>query len=435
MASILVCATPAHGHIAAVLPVARHLHGAGHDVRFLTGRRYADRVRAAGIEFLPLPEEADLDLDDVDEAFPERAALKPIPQLRFSLTELFIRPALAQVRAIEAAHAERPVDVVVTEMMFIGAAALVRRPRAERPAVLTLGIAPLAARDPDVAPYGLGIPPSRAPFGRLRNRVLGAVAGRIFAPVTRAAVDAFRAINGSTPERFSIFDVPGNTDLLLQFTVPGFEYPRSTLADNVRFIGPMSRTAASDQPVPDWWGDLDGGRPVVHVTQGTISNRDFSHLVRPTIDALADEDVLVVATGGGQPVDALGPLPANARAAAYLPYDRLFPRLSAFVTNGGYQGLHFALEHGVPVVAAGTGEDKLETTARVGWSGAGINLRTARPKPEAIRDAVRAVLVRPSYREASARIGAEIAASAGLTGVDRAIAHLLGATARPSEAA
>jgi MGT family glycosyltransferase len=430
MASILLTCTPAHGHVVPVLAAARHLVGAGHDVRVLTGRRYADKVAASGAEFLPLPAEADIDLDHPNEAFPERAALRGVPEVQFSLTNLFVKPAAAQLRAVDAAIAQRPVDVVITEAMFMGAALLAHRPRAERPALVTLGIVPLSVSDPDVAPFGLGIPPLPGPFGRLRNGFLRFTSERfVFAPVFAAAREAFRAALGTVPDRIALFDAPARSDLLLQFTVPGFEYPLRTPRENVRFVGPISRTTPSGGKVPAWWGDLDGGRPIVHVTQGTIANDDPTQLIIPTITGLADQDVLVVVSTGGRAaasVTALldGPVPENVRIAEYLPYDLLFPRLSAFVSNGGYGGLHYALEHGVPIVAAGTTEDKLETTARVAWSGAGISLRTESPEPGKVREAVTAVLTRPRYREASARIGAEIAASPGLAGLDAAIAEV-----------
>jgi hypothetical protein len=92
--------------------------------------------------------------------------------------------------------------------------------------------------------------------------------------------------------------------------------------------------------LPAWWGDLDSGRPVVHVTQGTVTNRDYNDLIRPTIDGLAHDDVLVVVSTGGRPADTLtGPPPANVRVSSYLPYDELLPKTSVLVTNGGYGGL------------------------------------------------------------------------------------------------
>ncbi|MHA7292440.1 glycosyltransferase [Arthrobacter sp. HLT1-21] len=118
--------------------------------------------------------------------------------------------------------------------------------------------------------------------------------------------------------------------------------------------------------LPEWWDELDAGRPLVHVTQGTVANRDFSDLVRPTIDGLADDDVLVVVSTGGRPAGSLdGPLPANVRVSSYLPYDELLPKTDVLVTNGGYGGVHFALRHGVPLVVAGETEEKTEVSARV----------------------------------------------------------------------
>ena len=431
MSSILFTATPAHGHVVPVLAAARHLVAAGHDVRILTGRRYADKVTAAGAEFLPLPAEADIDLDHPNDAFPERATLRGVPEVRFSLTRLFVEPAPAQVRAVDDAIAARPVDVIVTEAMFFGAAIIAARPRAERPPIITLGIVPLSVADADVAPFGLGIPPLPGPVGRLRNAFLRLTSEKIvFAPVLAAAREAFRESLDRVPADLALFDAPSRSDLLLQFTVPGFEYPLRAPRANVRYVGPISRTAPSGAATPAWWGDLDGDRPVVHVTQGTIANDDPTQLIVPTIEGLADQEVLVVVSTGGRPVssvtDALGgTLPTNVRIAEYLPYDLLFPRLAAFVSNGGYGGLHYALEHGVPIVAAGTTEDKLETTARVAWSGAGINLRTESPEPWKVREAVAAVLSESRYREASTRIGAQIAASPGLAGLDAAIADLV----------
>ncbi|GAB1515154.1 glycosyltransferase [Actinophytocola sp. KF-1] len=85
----------------------------------------------------------------------------------------------------------------------------------------------------------------------------------------------------------------------------------------------------------------------------------------------------------GRPVETLPPLPANARAAEFLPYEQLLPKTAVHVTNGGYGGVQYALRHGVPIVAAGAHEDKAEVIARVAWSGAGRRLRTEHPPPSA----------------------------------------------------
>jgi len=77
--------------------------------------------------------------------------------------------------------------------------------------------------------------------------------------------------------------------------------------------------------------------------------------------------------------DALGRLPANVRAARYIPYGLAAAHVDVMVTNGGFGGVHVALAHGVPMVAAGGHRGQPETCARIGWTGVGVDLRTGSP--------------------------------------------------------
>jgi UDP:flavonoid glycosyltransferase YjiC (YdhE family) len=120
--------------------------------------------------------------------------------------------------------------------------------------------------------------------------------------------------------------------------------------------------------------------------------------------------MLVVATAGGRPVDAIpGTVPSNARVASYLPFEWLLPRVNVLVTNGGYGSVNQAMSFGIPLVTAGMTEDKADVNARVAWSGVGINLATNEPTQEALREAVRTVLDRPAYRMRASQIAAEFA--------------------------
>ncbi len=405
MSSYLLTCTPAHGHVLSLLQVARHLLSQGHDVSFLTSSRYAERVTDAGARFLALPAEADVDLDDADEAFPERAGLTGPAALRFDMSTLFVRPGAAQLAAVQAELAAHPVDAVLTEPLFVGGALLQLMPVHERPPVVVLGIFPLGVRSRDTAPFGLGAAPVPGPIGRLRNAALRVIAERaIFGGVQKEADEMARRAVGRGLGGF-VLDWAGRADAYVQFTVPEFEYPRSDLPSSVHFAGPLPG-AASTVGVPEWWSDLEGPRPVVHVTQGTIANSDFGQLVVPTITALAGSDVLVVVTTGGRPVDSLGvTLPDNVRVAEYLPYDRLLPLVDVLVTNGGYGGVQQALAHGIPLVVAGQTEDKVEVSARVGWSGAGVNLRTTNATSVQVARAVQRVLSEPAFRANAERIG------------------------------
>jgi UDP:flavonoid glycosyltransferase YjiC (YdhE family) len=121
--------------------------------------------------------------------------------------------------------------------------------------------------------------------------------------------------------------------------------------------------------------------------------------------------MLVVVTTGNQPLDSLKlePLPANARVEQFIPYYHLLPHVDVMVTNGGYGGVQSALSHGVPLVAAGKTEDKMEVTARIAWSGVGINLKTQRPTVERIRAAVKEVLNDAKYRQKAQQVKADFA--------------------------
>jgi UDP:flavonoid glycosyltransferase YjiC (YdhE family) len=181
----------------------------------------------------------------------------------------------------------------------------------------------------------------------------------------------------------------------------------------VRFVGPLRSTDPETACLPSWWADLQRSRPVIHVTQGTMDNIDLGKLLVPALRGLATENVLVVASTGGRPVSALlerlgGPLPSNARVDTFLPYDQLLPHTDVMITNGGFGGVQRALSYGVPLVVAGTTEDKPEVAGRVAWSGTGINLRTGTPSPTRLRRAVRSALADPRYRIEAARLRREI---------------------------
>jgi UDP:flavonoid glycosyltransferase YjiC (YdhE family) len=425
MTSFLLCATPASGHVTRIVEVARHLLANGHRVRILTGTRFRDAVRASGAAFLPLPPGADIDLDDPWQQFPEGRLKTGMGSLRFNIAELFVKPMGAQVAAIDAAAATEPIDVIIAEGTFAGASLIAARPR-PRPSVVLLGLTPVSAASVDTAPFGFNLPPLAGVRGRLRNRILTTIGDAVLIrPIFAAAREPFRAATGQELAADSL-DWYAHADIVAQLTVPGFEYPRRDLPATFRFIGPLVGSEPGVVPLPDWWGDLDGDRPVVHVTQGTVANKDFEQLVLPTVRALADEDVLVVVTTGGRPVETLpANLPANVRVASYLPYDLLLPRLDLLVTNGGYGGVQYALAHGVPLVVAGRTEDKGEVCARVAWSGCGIDLRTDRAGEAAVRTAVRTVLADPSYRAAAGRLRDEIASAPGWRGLDAVLEEVM----------
>ncbi|MFF2525205.1 glycosyltransferase [Streptomyces liangshanensis] len=306
-----------------------------------------------------------------------------------------------------------PASAVITENINLGALPLaIEHPPGERPALITLGVIPPSFTSADAPPFGPGLLPLAGERGRARDQAVREQMAVIFDPVHAYFVKVFGAMG--LPVRDSVFDTLAKVpDHYLQLTIPSFEYPRGDAPASFRCVGPVLPEPAGNVEPPGWWADLDGGRPVVAVTQGTLENRDFSALIAPTLRALADLDVTVVAATGTEDGPdrlraELGEVPANARLAGFVPFDRLLPLTDVLVTNGGYGGAHIALSHGVPMVVAGEAQDKPEVAARVEWSGTGVNLRTDRPSEDAVRAAVRDILGGGGFRDRARALRAEM---------------------------
>jgi len=393
MAEILIASMQPAGHVGPLLSVAEGLVARGDRVTVLTAAWHADRIRAVGAIPAALPPEAEFDETDLEGEFPGRAATSGITRVNFDITNLFLAPMRHQCAALTDLMLTTRYDAVVVDAGFFGILPFLLGEPAARPPVLMYSTTPLMISSRDHAPFGLGLQPRATAAGRVRNRALNVLSQRVMLrPSHQAANAQLRRLN-APPLPVFVMDSPVLADRLIAPTVPTFDYPRSDLPANVRYVGQVQPRPTQGFQPPRWWAELDGDRPVVHVTQGTIDNADLGRLLEPTITALADEDVLVVATTGGRPVEQIGvELPANVRVAEYLPHDVLLPKVNVMVTNGGYGAVQRALSEGVPLVVAGDTEDKPEVAARVQWSGAGINLGTGTPTAGMLRRAVREVL-------------------------------------------
>ncbi len=413
MSTFLLCATPVHGHVTPVLGIGRSLAARGHRVVMLTGSRFADQVRDAGLEFRPLRGIADFDDRDVDAYLPDRNRYKGIARAQYDIQTIFITPIPDQFASVTAAINEVAPDALLVDGAFAGVTPLLFGD-APRPPIVAVGVTPLSQSSADVAPFGMGLPPSPGVVGRLRNRTLGFIANRVIFRETHRLARRILGDLGVRRVPGSVMDVSRSFDRFLQLTPAELEYPRSDFGASTRFVGPVPPTPG-ETPLPSWWPDLDGSRRIVHVTQGTIDNSDLTRLIGPTIAALgsseSDAPLVVVTLGGGGAGSAadLGELPANVRIAEYLPYSELLPRCDVVITNGGFGGVLQALRAGVPLVVAGDTEDKPEVAARVAWSGVGVDLKTGTPTPEAVAAAVARVLGDDTFRDRARRMAEAIA--------------------------
>jgi UDP:flavonoid glycosyltransferase YjiC (YdhE family) len=88
-----------------------------------------------------------------------------------------------------------------------------------------------------------------------------------------------------------------------------------------------------------------------------------ANLIQPTIEALADPDLLLVTAR--EPAALANALLANLRIVLFIPHRALLPLVDVMVTNADYNGVLTALAYGVPLVCAGHSEHKAEVSACV----------------------------------------------------------------------
>jgi len=403
MANIIFATTPADGHTVPALPIARALIDRGHTVRWYAGRKYADRIRNAGAEYLPMSNH-DYSLVGLDGYFPARAGLSGLAKLKFDMAVAFPEPARTHLADLLAALEHAPADLVVGDTGLIAGPMLTEL---GGPPFAAFGISVVGFPGRDVPPFGLGLKPTTSTLGALRNQALHTLVRRTLFAAMTSAVNKIRVDYGLPVRDEIVFEYMLHAALYLQLGARSFEYPQRDLPQHVRFVGPTRPLALSGWTEPDWWQDLEAGKPVIVLNQGTVAT-DPTELLRPGLAALADEDVLVVAVTGGRDPRELGPAPANARIEPFIPFDRLLPKADVLVTNAGFGATQLALAAGVPIIAAGKTEDKVEVATRVDWSGVGINLRTQRPRRETITAAVRLMLSDDRFRRRALELQLEI---------------------------
>lgn len=402
MADVLIAALSPIGHAGPLLTVAEDRVNRGDRVTVMTGSQHRAAIESFGATAHVLPRTADLDDSNFDVSI--LGSVSPIGLVNEMLVQIFLPPMANQLAELDKAMALQRYDVIISDVHLLGAIALLQRNPKDRPAVLLYTPSPLVLSSRDTAPFGMARHPGRGLFGVLRNRTATLYSQKLRLRRSQQMANAILKGVGAAPLPMFVLDAGVLADRYVVPTVPEFEYPRGDLPANVRYVGPMAPPPHRDFDTPPWWDALDSGRPVVHVTQGTV-DVDPARLIEPTISALADEDVVLVVTKGGHDVaDIKVPIPANTYVADYLPHDVLLPKVDVMVTNGGYGAVQRALCNGVPLVVAGDTEDKPEVAARVAWSGVGVNLRTGAPTASAVGRAVRDVLNNDHYRTRARRL-------------------------------
>jgi UDP:flavonoid glycosyltransferase YjiC (YdhE family) len=402
---VLVASVPIYGHVEKLRVVAADLVQRGYQVSFITGSVFRESVEKIGARFVALEGTADFDSSNMSKLWPERELLPAGPeQLCWDLKHVFIDHMPDQYWTVQhflaGAYSHRACPVImVQDTMFLGAIpVLLGAPGMQPAAVISIGITPIVLSSIDTAPFNSGLPPDSSEEGRIRNIAMRESSRRMLSGPQDLWVRNLKQLKATDTSGFFFDLLVTLPDRYLQLSIEELEYPRSDAPDSLKFIGALPSGKREATALPSWWNTIvEHEKPLVVVSQGTASN-DPKDLIIPTLEALEDLDVLVVATlVRGDHIEGYE-LPTNVLTAKFIPFDELFKYADVVVNNGGYGTIQQAFSSGVPMVLAGMSEDKPEACARAAWTGAAINLAANRPTPPQVRAAVKKVLNMPRYK-------------------------------------
>lgn len=405
---ILFANFPADGHFNPLTGLAVYLQDLGCDVRWYTSNKYAGKLKEIGIHHFPM--KAALDISDVENAFPERNDIKgQVAKLRFDIINAFVlRGPEYYADLLEIHKTVFPFELMVADCMFTGTPFvkdLIHVP------VVSIGVAPLMESSKDLPPPGLGMMPSYSVTGKIKQAILRKVSDQILFrkpnQVMHQTLDKYNIAH----KKESVFDMmTRKSDILLQSGTPGFEYYRSDMSANVRFIGALL-PFSSKRPAKTWFDKrMTEYKKMVIVTQGTVET-DVEKILVPTLEALKNTDTLVIATTGGS-----GTLELQKRfphrniiISDFIPFSEILPYADVYITNGGYGGVMLGIENKVPLLVAGVHEGKNEINARIGFFRLGINLSTESPRPADIRRSISKIMADSSYKKNVEKLAREFA--------------------------
>jgi MGT family glycosyltransferase len=205
--------------------------------------------------------------------------------------------------------------------------------------------------------------------------------------------------------------------------------PSLRLADAIvpptqQVLQPAPGDSSGDEREPDWL-TAPRDRPLIYATLGT-AQAHRADLFGAILAGLRDEPVELVATvGREQDPHQFGAQPPHVHVERYIPQSLLYPHCTAVVMHGGSGTMMGALSHGLPLVLLPLSADQPVLAQLCLAHGAAVPLPPQifqltpdglpivvpdRLTPEDVREAVRAVLTQPAYRDHARRLQAEIAA-------------------------
>jgi MGT family glycosyltransferase len=209
------------------------------------------------------------------------------------------------------------------------------------------------------------------------------------------------------PPLADLFDQLAVARRILLGTSKAFDFAPEPLAEPFAYAGPYVGDPVGVQAWKSPW-PADDSRPLIVVTSSSLYEAQ-EDLLKRTIAALATLPIRAVVTLGPA-LDRMDfPGADNVLVVTSASHEALMAQAALFVTHGGHGSVIRPLMAGLPVLVLPGLRDQRDNAQRVVHRGAGLMLERG-ATPEAIAEAVRALLDVPGYARAARTLGDAIAA-------------------------
>jgi UDP:flavonoid glycosyltransferase YjiC (YdhE family) len=353
---VLLTTQPGHGHFRPLLPLARALRDAGHEVRVGTSASFASVVEWEGIR----SEAVGLDwLHGVESTIPPEVNVPPeADTLETFFAHKFVRMTAERlaVDVVALAQRWRP-DLIVRETTEFGGS--------------------LAAEGLGVASAALQVAsPTLMSPGVLHEVAL--------------ALDEIRPRLDLPPDPDG---VAMRDELVICFAPPALHDPSVELPRGFQSFHPGSSFA--DGSEPEAVSGLGVDRPLVYATLGTVFNEPglVDRFFPAILDGLSDAAVdLLLTVGPTVDPASVRDQRAGVRVLSYVPQRAVLDHCAVVISHGGYGTLLDSVDAAVPCVIVPFGADQFLNAAAAQRLGIGIVVEEETLAAPLIREAVEALL-------------------------------------------
>jgi UDP:flavonoid glycosyltransferase YjiC (YdhE family) len=325
-------------HMEKVTTISEGLIKLGYPVYFLAGPDFKDYLESIGATYVPI--------EGIGSGMMPPDKLATFVSLRgheadvFAINTVFTDTIPAQHRTLQRTFSQvreeygqdQPL-IYINDCAFAGITPVFLGAPGIRPtAAISIAVAPYSAASNDTFPFQTGLYPDTSPDSKKIHFKAQQERYNTYPDSEwNTNLRNVLAAMGTTRDFPSLFDMFASaSDVLLQYGIPEFEYPRSDWRPNVKFVGAPVAVGIADRELPEWWNEVvqakKDGKKIVAVTSSSVVF-DNNALIIPALEALKDrEDVLVIATLVTSDVEQMDfKIPANARVAKFIPIDLALP--------------------------------------------------------------------------------------------------------------